>query len=73
MVDEPRRPRDEVDIAATAPFVPKRRPERDPMERPPANVLVPVVDVAFTVPNVPVVAARMLPVESVVVAPELVK
>jgi len=37
------------------------------------NVDVPVDDVALIVPNVPKLAARMLPVVRVVVAPELVK
>jgi hypothetical protein len=37
------------------------------------NVLVPVVDVALIVPNVPVRAVSIEPVVRVVVAPELVK
>ena len=36
-------------------------------------VLVPVVEVALMVPNVPIVAARKFPVDSVVVAPEFEK
>ena len=38
-----------------------------------ANVLVPVVEVAMIVPNVPIPASRFEPVVRVVEAPELVK
>ena len=57
-------------VADTAPLVPKSNPEREATDRPPANVEVAVVEVAFTAPNVPVVAARIVPVLRVVVDPE---
>ena len=44
-----------------------------PMAKFPINVDVPVVDVALMMPNVPIEAARILPVDNVVVAPEFEK
>ena len=74
------RPRDEVEMDDTAPFVPKRRPFKEPIESPPV-VVVPVTEaetaarapVELIVPNVPVDADNIEPVDKVVVAPELVK
>ena len=68
---------DEAMVNGLVPAVPLMPRVANDVEEPTANVpnivFVPAVDVALIVPNVPVVAARMVPVVSVVVADEFEK